>query len=116
MDSGFTDLGEPFYFEYIDRWRSFTPMYCLIKSIGGINVYSENAAGANLTYQIQKSGPNAWIPIGTITEQNNALMPNSVTQDFDVMRLRIAGNTKGAQVVVHGIEITQLTIKGYDQN
>lgn len=116
MDSGYTDFGEPFYFEYIDRWRPYTPMYCLIKSVGGFNVYSENAAGANLSYQIQKSGPNAWLPIGTISDENNSLMPNSGTGDFDVMRLRIAGNTKGAQVVIHGIEITQLTVKGFNQN
>ncbi len=67
-------------------------------------------------YQIQKSGPNAWKPIGTITEANNSLFPNSSTDDFDVLRLRIAGNTKGVPVVIHSIEITQLTIKGYDQN
>jgi len=116
MDSGFTDFGSPFYYEYIDRWRSFTEMYYQAKSISGFNVYSENAAGANLMYQTQKSGPNAWKPLGTVTEANNALMPNSSTDDFDVMRIRLAGNTKGAQVVVHGIEITQLTIKGQEQN
>lgn len=116
LDSGYTDFGTSFYYEIIDRWRSYTPMYCQIKSIGGISVYSENAAGANLTYQIQKSGPNAWRPIGTITDKNNAIIPNVVTDDFDVARLRIAGTTSGTQVVIHGIEITQLTVKGYDQN
>lgn len=116
MDVGFTDFGQPFYFEYIDRWRSFTEMYCQTKSIGGFNVYSENAAGANLSYQVQKSGPNAWKPIATVDEKNNSLFPNSGTADFDVLRLRIAGNTKGAQVVIHGIEITQLTVKGFDTN
>lgn len=116
MDTGFTDFGEPFYFEFIDRWRAYTEMYYLQKQASGFNVYSENAAGANLLYQVQKSGPNAWLPIGTITEQNNALMPNSDTQPFDVMRLRIAGTTKGAQVVIHGIEITELTILGQEQN
>lgn len=116
MDSGFTDFGQPFYFEYIDRWRAFTEMYCQTKSIGGFNVYSENAAGANLSYQIQKSGPNAWQPIATVDDKNNSLFPNSGTSDFDVLRLRIAGNTKGAQVVIHGIEITTLTIKGFDTN
>ncbi len=43
-------------------------------------------------------------------------MANAGTDDFDVLRLRLAGNTKGAQVVIHGIEITTLTIKGFDQN
>ncbi len=116
MDVGTTDFGQPFYYEFIDRWRAYTQMYYQTKSASGFSVYSENAAGANLTYQKQKSGPNAWIPIGTVDENNNSVMPNSGTQDFDVMRLRLAGNTKGAQVVVHGIEITSLTIKGQDEN
>ncbi len=116
MDTGTTDFGNAFYFEFIDRWRSFTEMYCKVKSISGFNVYSENAAGANLSYQIQKTGANAWKPIGTVNEQNNSLMANAGTDDFDVLRLRLAGNTKGTQVVIHGIEITTLTIKGFDTN
>lgn len=116
IDTGYTDFGEPFYFEFIDRWRSFTKMYYQTKNISGFSVYSENAAGANLSYQVQKSGANAWKPLGTVTEKNNSLNPNDGTDDFDVLRLRLAGNTKGAQVVVHGIEITELTIKGQDEN
>ncbi len=116
LDVGDTDFGEPFYYEFIDRWRAFTDMYYKTKSLSGLSVYSENAAGANLLYQPQKSGPNAWQTIGTVTEANNAIMPNSSTDDFDVMRLRLVGNTSGARVVVHGIEITQLTIKGQEQN
>ena len=116
LDTGNTDFGDPFYFEFIDRWRSFTEMYYKTKQLSGLSVYSENAAGSNLLYQIQKSGPNAWLQIGTVNEDNNAIMPNSDTEDFDVLRLRLVGNTKGDQVVVHGIEITQLTIKGQEKN
>ncbi len=116
LDTGTTDFGQPFYFEYIDRWRAFTEMYYQQKQISGLSVYSENAAGANVTYQKQKSGPNAWEPLFTITEQNNSLAPNSDTQSFDVIRIRIAGNTKGTPVVIHGIEVTQLTILGQDEN
>lgn len=116
MDTGVTDFGSPFYYEFIDRWRAYTDMYYVTKSASGFSVYSENAAGANLSYQKQKSGPNAWMPIGTVTESNNSLMPNSGSVDFDVMRLRLAGNTKGAQVVVHGIEIMSITIKGQEEN
>ncbi len=116
MDSGLTDFGSPFYFEFIDRWRSFTDMYYQQKQISGINVYSENAAGANLMYQIQKSGPNAWEKLTTVTQQNNSLDPNADTLPFDVIRLRLAGNTSGTQVVVHGIEIVELTILGQETN
>lgn len=116
LDVGTTDFTLPFYFEWIDRWRSYTDMYYQTVQLSGMNVYSENAAGANLLYQIQKSGPNAWMPLGTVTEANNSLMPNAQTEDFDVMRLRITGNTKGAVVVIHGIEILQLTVKGQEEN
>lgn len=116
LDVGDTDFTLSFYFEFIDRWRSYTDMYYKTKNISGVSIYSENAAGTNVSYQKQKSGPNAWIPIGTVTEENNALMPNSSTEDFDVIRWRLAGNTSGPRVVVHGIEITQLTIKGQEEN
>jgi len=116
MDVGTTDFGESYYFEFIDRWRAFTDIYCLTKCITDLNVYAENAAGANILYQVQKSGPNAWEAVGTITERSNSLMPNNSTKDFDVLRFRIAGNTSGAQVVIHGIEILSLTVKGFDEN
>lgn len=116
MDSGFTDFGEPFYYEYIDRWRGITDMYYQTKAISGFNVYSENAAGANFLYQIQKSGPNAWAQIGTVTEAACSLFPNSGTDEFNAVRLRLAGNTQGEQVVIHGIEITELEIRGQETN
>lgn len=116
IDSGKTDFGQPFYYEYIDRWRSYTDMYCEIKQIQGINAYTENAAGANIYYQIQKSGANAWKPLATINEKNNSLFPNVSTDDFDVARLRIAGTTSGVPVVIHGIEIRSLIVKGFNEN
>lgn len=116
LDTGTTDFGEAYYFEYIDRWRSFTEMYSKIKSISGFNVYSENAGGTNLMYQIQKSGPNVWKTIGTVNEDNNSLFPNSSTDDFDVIRLRMAGTTNGTPVVIHGIEILSITDKGFNEN
>lgn len=116
LDVGYTDFDEPFYYEYIDRWRSYTESYYLQKSISEFVVYSENAGGSNLMYQVQKSGPNAWLPIGTVTADNNSIITNASQCDFDVMRIRLAGTTKGVPIVVHGIEITTLTIKGQDEN
>lgn len=116
LDTGNTDFGSSFYYEFIDRWRPYTNMYYLQKTVDEVSVYSENAAGANLMYQIQKAGPNAWLAFGTVTEENNSILGNKTQKDFDVMRWRLAGNTKGAQVVVHGIEIVSLTIKGQDEN
>lgn len=116
MDTGTTDFGSPFYYEYIDRWRTYSDCYAKQQSITGVNVYSENAAGANISYQIQKSGPNVWEPFGTITEANNSILANASTSDFDVARIRITGNSKGTPVVIHGVEILNLTIKGFNTN
>lgn len=116
MDTGDDDFGEPFYYEMIDRWRAYTEMYYKTKAISGLSVYHENASGANVLFQAQKSGPNAWKQVFTLTEQCNSMSPNTGTDDFEVGRLRIAGTTKGARVVIHGIEITTLTIKGQDTN
>lgn len=116
MDIGTTDFGVPFYFDFIDRWRSFTEMYYLDKTISGFNIYSENGAGTNFSYQIQKWPTNVWKSLGTVSEKNNSLMPNADTEDFDVLRLRLNGTTNGPIIVFHGIEITQLEIKGQETN
>jgi len=116
MDDGFTDLGNSIYFEIINRWRSFTEMYAKIKSISGFNVYTENAGGVKFQYQIQDASPNQWEDIGTITEVKNTLFPNEETEDFNVVRLRFTGNTKGEQIVFHGIELLKVDDKGFSKN
>jgi len=116
LDVGFTDFGQPIFYEEIDRWRSFTDMYSNSKSISGINVFHDNAAGADLEYQTEKSQPNVWTPIDTLTEEFDSLMPNASTDDFEGIRFRLSGYTTGTPVVVHGIEILSLQNKGFDQN
>lgn len=117
LGSGFTDFGVAFYYEVIDRWRSYTDMYAKTKILSGLNVYSENAAGANLQYQSQKSPANVWNPLGTVTEENNALFPSAKTEeDFTVSRLRLVGTTKATPVVVHGFEILSVQDEGFEKN
>ena len=116
LDSGTTDFGQPIFYEMIDRWRSYTEMYSNSKSISGINVFHDNAAGADLSYQTQKSGPNDWTPIATLDDQFDSLMPNASTDDFEGMRFRLSGHTTGTPVVVHGIELLSIQNKGFDVN
>lgn len=116
LDVGQTDYGDPFYYEFITRWISFTDLYYKTKDIDAVNVYHENASGANLLCQIQKTGPNAWEQLGSVNEDACSLIPNVGTMDFNVARLRLVGTTKGPQIIVHGLEIPSITQKGQDTN
>jgi len=116
LDTGNTDFDEPIYWEFIDRWRSFTDMYAKSKNISGVNVYSENAAGSRVYFQSQKAPVNVWEPIGTVDQNSNSLFPNANTKDFTAGRLRMSGYTRGEPVVIHGIEILSIQDKGFDQN
>lgn len=116
LDTGTTDFGEPIYYEMIDRWRSYTEMYSKSKNISGIMVSTENAGGANLQYQTQKSVPNEWTYIDTIKDEWDALFPNASTDDFSQSRLRIEGTTTGTPMIFHGIELLSVQDKGFDEN
>lgn len=116
LDSGNTDFGEAIYYDFIDRWRSYTAMYASTKAFSGINVLSNNGGGAKLQYQIQQSGANEWDDIDILDGQYSSLFPNANSDDFNIARFRINGQTSGAQIVFDGIEILALQDKGYDKN
>lgn len=116
LDSGTTDFGNPIYYEFIDRWRSFTEMYAKSKNISGIMVATQNAGGARLEYQHEKSPPNVWEYIDTVNTQYDALMPNASTEDFATVRLRLTGTTIGTPMIYHGIELLSIQDKGFGEN
>ncbi len=116
LDSGNTDFGSPINFELIDRWRSFTDLYAKAKSISGLGIFTENGAGTISQYQTEKSGPNMWEYIDTITENFYSLFPNATTDDFNQVRLRLVGSTSGPSVIFHGTEILSIQDKGFNEN
>jgi len=116
LDTGVTDFGEDIYFEMIDRWRSYTSMYSHIKSVSGIMVSSDNGAGTLLQYQINKDTSNEYKDIDTISEDYSSLFPNANTEDFNVMRFRLSGNTNGTPIIFHGIELLSIQDKGLNEN
>ena len=116
MDSGTTDLGNAIYFEMIDRWRSYTEMYSHTKDNGGIAIMTENAGGTLVQYQTDKESVNKWKDIDTIKEEYATLFPNSLTKDFNIIRLRIKGNSTGTPIVFNGIELLRLNDAGYEEN
>jgi hypothetical protein len=116
LDSGTTDFGTAIYYEMIDRWRSFTEMYSSSKNISGMMVMSENGAGALVQYQTERSTANAWKDIDTVKDKYDALFPNALTDDFNNIRMRIRGNTRGTPIIFHGIELLSIQNKGLDQN
>ena len=116
LDSGTTDFGSPFYYELIDRWRSFTEQYCHSKNESGMAIMTENAGGALVQYQTEKSPVNVWTDIDTIKDKYVALFPNASTDDFNLIRMRIKGFSKGEPIVFNGIELLSIQDKGLDQN
>lgn len=116
LDSGTTDFSSPIYYEIIDRWRSFTEMYSQAKAISGMSVVTENAAGMKVEYQTQKSSPNVFENIGNIKDQYVALFSNAQTKDFNCVRLRFSGNTIGTPILIHGVELLSIQVKGFDEN
>ena len=116
LDSGTTDFGTAIYYELIDRWRSFTEMYAHSKNISGLMVMTENGAGMELQYQTEKSPTNVWKDIDTVRDKYDALFPNASTDDFNNIRMRLRGNTKGTQIIYHGTELLSIQDKGLDQN
>lgn len=116
MDSGYTDFGTGIYYEFIDRWRSFTELYSKSKNISGVMVAAENAGGAELQYQTEKSPPNVWTDIDTLGHEYDSLFPNASTDDFNTVRLRIRGNNSGTSMIYHGIELLSIQDKGFNDN
>ncbi len=116
LDSGNDDFGSAIQYDFIDRWRSFTDMYSDVKAVSGMMVSSLNGGGAELQYQIQNSGLNVWNNIDSLDENYVSLFPNANTDDFNIIRFRIKGQTSGTQIVFCGIEILSIQMKGLDKN
>jgi hypothetical protein len=116
LDSGNDDFGSAIYFEMIDRWRSFTEMYSKSKSVSGIMVSAQNGGGALLQYQTEKAPENVWTDIDTLDQNYNSLFPNANTDDFNIIRFRLRGNTSGTPIIISGIELLSIQDKGLNQN
>ena len=116
LDSGFTDLGDSISYELIDQFRSFTEIYGRAKKITGFSILSENGGGSLFQYQVQKDNTNKWSDIGTVDERYVSMFPNAETEDFNKIRTRLQGRSKGDPIRFDGIEIIKLSDKGYNQN
>lgn len=116
LDSGTDDFGTAIYYDFIDRWRSFTEMYSKSKAVSGMMVSSLNGGGALLQYQTQKSPVNVWTDIDTLDEEYDSLFPNASTDDFSIIRFRLRGDTNGTPIVFCGMEIFTIQDKGFDKN
>ena len=116
LDTGNTDFGSSIYYEMIDRWRSFTEIYSIKKKISGIAVMSENSAGSLVQYQIDKDTVNKWTDMGTLDSEYVGEIPNEISKDFNIIRLRIRGNSTGTPIVFNGIEILAIESAGFSEN
>ena len=116
QDTGTTDNGTNFYFEVVTRWMSLIDMWSMKKQLSGIMVNHENGAGTNFQFQTDKHAANEWEDIGTLDEKYSTIFPNFQSEDFNKIRLRLSGFTKGTQIVFDGIEIDTLIEQGAEYN
>lgn len=112
----YTDFGENIFYDFITRWLAYTDLWSKVKSIGGASLHSENGAGSEMKYQIDKETANIWNDIGKTNQNYASLAPNLGTQDFNRMRFRVKGVTRGVPIVFNGIEILSITDKGFNEN
>ena len=116
LDSGKTDFDKPIYFEMIDRWRSYAEMYSHLKKLSGMAIMTENAGGVLVQSQVDKETVNKWDDVGTIKGDYSSLFPSLISNDFNLIRFRIKGNSTGTPIVFNGIEILRLQDEGFEEN
>lgn len=81
-----------------------------------MSVYTQNAGGTLFQYQVDKDSPNKWTEIDTIKEEGITLFSNMDTDDFNVIRFRVTGNTSGTPMIFKAIEVLSLNDKGFAEN
>jgi len=95
-----------------------------LKQINGLSIASDNGAGFNLYYQIDKDENDAsdsqnavWRTIGTITDDYVTFFRQFKSQDFRRIKFKISGDTLGGiQAKLGQITLLQITDKGYGQD
>ncbi len=116
QETGTTDDGDPIYFEMITRWMSFHDLWSHVKEASGLCVNAENAAGVIMQYQLDKEGVDVWNDCGTLESTYTTTFANWTSGDFNRIRFRFKGITKGTQIVINGIEMMSLMDKGFPNN
>lgn len=116
LDSGNTDFGAKFYYEMIDRERSFTELSCYSKNVTGFAVIAENGGGAEIEYQKDGFITNCWGELGTLEDKLVTIFPNVETEDFNEITFRVKGYSSGTPMVFKGIELLTVQSKGLDKN
>lgn len=117
QEVGLSDNGKEFYFEFTTRWLSFVEMWSLKKSITGIMVNSEFGAGVQVFSQSDNDLTTEWSEVGTLTQDFSSLFPNYNTGDeFNRIRFRISGFTKGERFIYLGTELASILPFGTEYN
>lgn len=116
QELGVTDDGDPIYYELITRWMSFLEMWGHLKQASGLTVNTINGAGMTIQYQIDSDVPDKWYDCGKVDSTFTTLFPNWQSEEFNRIRFRLKGITKGEQIVINGMEIMSLQDKGYSKN
>jgi len=110
VQSGTTDLGKPIFYEFESHWQAFTDTVSTTKKQKEIAYYHENAAGANLSYRIDKDFRNKTRHIGTLRDEvvTRFDIPSDFNVGFNRIKYRVAGESSGDTLRLYGAEIISL--------
>jgi hypothetical protein len=93
------------------------------KEVNGISVASENGAGFNIMYQIDKDNTekndrdNAkWAQIGSLTDDYITFFRDFKSKKFYRIRFKVSGTTVGTPVKIGQIQMLSVTNYGYGVN
>lgn len=118
FDIGNDDFGSPIFYDLISHWTYFTDNKRILKTFTKMAALSDNATGANISYQIdtdnQKDTTNVWRPVGTIKKDISYLMSVAEASNFQRIRFRISGSNSGVPLIFRQFEIIDLATQDPD--
>lgn len=115
FDSGTTDNSDPIFYDLITHWYYFTDIRATRKTLNAITSLHENAAGGNLSYQVDREGPNEWTPIGSLSDDLFKVHDNFEAK-FSRIRFRLSGNSSGSPFIFRGFEALGMMTEGVQKD
>jgi hypothetical protein len=108
----------PIFAEFQTNWMNFEPEIPESHDhrANGLFIFSENAAGFKVAYQIDSDLPNVWREIGVIGTEYLSQFDRWQSAEFNRIKFRVYGHTNGKTVKIGTPKIRVLDDLGYKTN